>query len=259
MRADIKNIFIDMGITQVGVCDFAPFANRLFPVRNSVRLPECAGSVIVCLFPYKVQSAPPENLSRYAAVPDYHGIVMRYLETAAAKLSEKFTDYSFVPFTDNSPLPEVDAAVSARLGVKGKNGLLINQVYGSFVFIGEIVTDMPIDALPPITAECINCGMCLKFCPVGCEKERCLSALSQKKGRLSEKEAAILCENKILWGCDICAEVCPMNKGKKTTDIPEFIEGYRNSYSPGEDPQGRAYMWRGTAPIKRNFDLINGG
>ena len=139
----------------------------------------------------------------------------------------------------------------------GKNGLLITENYGSYVFIGEIVTDLEME-LPPIEIKhCNNCGICKTHCPVGLEKSNCLSKLSQKKGELDEESAVLLKKHKIIWGCDICAEACPLNKGTKKTYINEFIEGYRDCYICGEDIKGRAFEWRGEKTVKRNFDLIN--
>lgn len=252
----IRDIFKESGITEVGFCDFAPFSEKLLPCAAVKRIPEKSQSVIVCLFPYKVKETPPEKLSRYAAVPDYHDVGAKILTAVTEKLKQKYPDNNFEIFLDNSPLPEVAVAMRSGLGVKGKNGLLINENYGSFVFIGEIITDLKIDCTPHPQRECINCGKCITACPVDCDKSKCLSDLSQKKGELTEEERKILKENNILWGCDVCAEVCPMNKDKKFTNIKEFILGYRDSYTPDEDPSGRPYAWRGEKPIKRNFNNL---
>ena len=98
------------------------------------------------------------NLSRYAAVGDYHEIVPQYLKRAVSALEQAFPEEAFVPFTDNSPIPEVRAAALAGLGRIGQNGLLIHERYGSWVFIGEIVTTLPIDAPPHQIRPCIGCG-----------------------------------------------------------------------------------------------------
>lgn len=252
----IRNIFNESGISEVGFCDFAPFSDKLLPCAAAKRIPENAQSVIVCLLPYKVKQTPPKNLSRYAAVPDYHGIGAKILTAATEKLKQKYTDNNFEIFLDNSPLPEVSVAVRAGLGVVGKNGLLINEKYGSFVFIGEIITDLKINCTPHPQRECINCGKCIIACPVGCDKSRCLSDISQKKGELTEAEKKHLKGHNILWGCDICAEVCPMNKNKELTNIKDFILGYRDTYTPDEDATDRPYNWRGKKTIKRNFDNL---
>ena len=118
-----------------------------------------------------------------------------------------FPENSFSAFVDNSPIPEVKTAALAGLGVVGENGLLITEEFGSWVFIGEIVTDLFIECEEREIKSCIKCGKCKKVCPA---KNECLSAVSQKKGELSSEEERLLKENNIVWGCDICQEVCPL-------------------------------------------------
>ncbi len=252
MKEKIEKIFADCDIPQVGFCDFEAISAHLLSCRAMLRLPQNAKTAIMCVFPYKVNDAPPENISRYAAVPDYHAVCGKKLEKVAEKLSLEFAGFKFEPFIDNSPIPEVSTAAFAGLGVKGKNGLLITKKWGSFVFIGEIVTDLEI-ACTDKSAECENCGRCIDACP---KREICLSNLSQKKGELSAEQSEILRRNNIVWGCDICAEICPKNKNAQKTEIPEFIEGYRDRYTPGEDIQGRAYAWRGEKTVRRNAENL---
>lgn len=240
---------------ELGVCAFSEVAEHLLPCRNILKIPKKAQSVILFVFPYKVKEEPPKNISRYAAVPDYHEICGNILKKHTDILKKAFPDNEFEWFIDNSPIPEVEAAVLAGLGVKGKNGLLITKKYGSFVFIGEIVTDLEVESTS-LTNNCIGCDVCQKACPVGLSKEKCLSSLSQKKGELNAEESMLLKNSGCVWGCDICSSVCPMNKGAEFTYIKEFVDGYRDSYIVGEDISGRAYAWRGEKVIKRNFDII---
>lgn len=239
----------------VGVCSFSEVQDKLISCRNKEKLPENAKSVILFLFPYKVKQEKPKNICRYASVADYHTICDNILQGYVKILKNEHNEHNFVPFVDNSPIPEVYAASVAGLGDVGKNGLLINKDYGSYVFIGEIVTDLEIEA-NSFYSECIDCGACKKACPVGLDKQKCLSAVSQKKGELSKEEADLLKNSGCVWGCDICAEVCPMNKDKKTTNIEEFIGSYRNGYTLSEDITDRAYAWRGEKVIKRNYEII---
>ena len=208
--------------------------------------------MIVAAFPYKVKELPPKNISRYAAVCDYHEVVKLYLGKAAENLKKMFPENSFEAFCDNSPINERLAAAKAGLGVLGKNGLLITKEYGSFVFLGEIVCDIQTNAPIHEITYCNMCSLCEKNCPVSLNKDMCLSHLSQKKN-LNKTELEILKENKILWGCDICAENCPYNKDAKITYIKEFLSSYRDEFSLGEDYTFRAYTWRGEEAIKRNY------
>lgn len=235
MTEKIKAIINKAGIKDVGFCKFKRVEEHLLDCRAKMRLPNNAKSVIVCLFPYKVYETPPKNISRYAAVPDYHRICGEYLKAICDELKNQIDKYRFESFIDNSPIPEVYTAAAAGLGVVGQNGLLITEKYGSFVFIGEIVTDLELDIPLTEIKHCPDCGQCRKVCPKYKEGCICLSKLSQKKGELQQKEAELLKKYRIIWGCDICADICPLNKNAKTTYIKEFINGYKDGFNIGED------------------------
>lgn len=253
----IKKVLENCGIYEWSVCSFLEVHDKLLPCRAAERLPKNAKSIIIMAFPYKVEDEKPKNISRYAAVPDYHVVVGNMLRNAAEKLKALFPENDFQPFTDNSPIPEVLAANRAGLGAAGKNGLLIHKKYGSFVFLGEIVTDLYIKPAPG-GEKCLECGRCSKACSSITDKSTCLSAVSQRKGELTTGETALLRQRGSCWGCDLCSELCPMNASAENTYIKEFIEGYRSSFSKEEDREGRAYNWRGKQVIDRNFDIING-
>ena len=255
MKGQINKILAENGVFEWAVCDFSAVALKLLPCRAAERLPEGAKSIIMIAFPYKVEDAAPKNISRYAAVPDYHDVVGEMLKNAAASLSRNFPQNKFAPFADNSPIPEVFAANVAGLGYLGRNGLLIHKKYGSFVFLGEIVTDL--ELIPDSGGEnCLDCGRCISACSSVPNKETCLSAVTQRKGELSGDEIARIRSGGSCWGCDLCSEVCPMNEKAEETYIKEFTLGYRNSFSPTEDREGRAYNWRGKAVIERNYKII---
>lgn len=240
-----------------GVLSFLDVEKELFECRNKNKIPQNAKSILFFVFPYKVKEEKPKNICRYASVCDYHTAVGGILESISKELKNKFPDFSFVPFVDNSPINEVKFAASSGLGVIGKNGLLITKEYGSFVFIGEIVTDLLITPTKTEIKGCLNCFKCKENCPVGLDKEKCLSKITQKKGELTQEEEELIRKSGCIWGCDICSDVCPMNKGAKTTDIKEFTESYKNEYIFGEDITDRAFMWRGEKVIKRNYKIIN--
>ncbi len=254
MKAKILNILNQTNIKEVGFCDFECVADRLLDCRAKERLPKNTKTVIICAFPYKVKDTPPQLLSRYAALPDYHTVVGNMLKVACNALKKEHPQNEFESFCDNSPIPEVLAAATAGLGVKGDNGLLITKKYGSYVFLGEIVTDLFIEDENKYS-ECDHCGKCKNVCPVALDKQNCLSNLSQQK-KLTDCELEILKQNNILWGCDICANACPHNTNAENTDIAEFLNGYRDTYSPEEDPTDRPYIWRGAEAIRRNYNNL---
>ena len=251
----VERIFAQLGIKEVGFCAFDTVREHLLDCRAKARLPENAKSIILCLFPYKVKDEPPKNISRYAAVPDYHTVCGEILQKAQTALEARFAENHFVRFLDNSPIPEVYAAACSGLGVLGENGLLIHERYGSWCFIGEIVTDLPL-ACRNEPKPCLRCGKCMTVCP---KKEgiECLSAVSQQKKPLTKQQAASLKKHGVVWGCDLCAEVCPMNSHTEKTDIEAFIQGYRDHYETGETVSGRAYAWRGEAVVQRNAKLLS--
>ena len=230
---------------------------------ESIEKPTCTrldknglNSAIMFVFPYKVTKNPPKNLSRYSAVDDYHNIILPKLNAICQELKKAFSQNTFAAYCDYSPILEVKAASKAGLGVIGKNGLLITKEYGSFVFIGEILCDLNFkNNADDLTAFCLNCGACINACPVGLNKENCLSALTQKKGELTEKEANSI-KKATLFGCDICQNVCPMNQKAQNTYINEFLESYRDEYKPSEDSTNRPYSWRPRAVIDRNYKIF---
>lgn len=252
-----------LGIPDAGAVSFSGCL-PLLPCRAAERLPEKAQTVIACVFPYYIADDGPRNISRYAAVPDYHRVAGDILERACAELSALYP-YSFVSFADNSPIREVDAALRAGLGVLGKNSLLIHPRYGSWVFLGAIVTDMELDVAEHRKGRCIGCGACIRACPAGCigaqgvDSGRCLSHITQKKGELTAEEEDLVRKGGLLWGCDICQQVCPMNRDVPETPIAAFRED-RKAFLTADDltraVRFRSYGFRGPGPLRRNYALV---
>ena len=264
-RETIRQILMETGCPLHGVCPFPPFQEYLLSCRAAKRLPPDAASIIMIAFPYRLTTDPNRNLSYYACVPDYHHTAGALLRTAADQLSTQFPLHRFEPFVDNSPIPEVAAAVQAGLGMRGRNGLLIHPVYGSYVFLGEIVTDLPVEYDVPVSTSCCGCGACIKQCPGDAlhhgqlDEAKCLSAISQKKGELSEEEQALLRQNGLAWGCDKCQEVCPHNRQVSFAPVSPVTEGflsYISSPENGADGMTRAWEWRGRKVIERNLKLF---
>lgn len=243
-----------------GVCDFNEIKNGLLNVKSKKHLPENAKSVIVFAFPYNVKNEKPKNISRYSAVADYHTVVKGFLKNIILEAEKKYPENTFVPFCDSSPIPEVTAGVKAGLGKRGKNGLLITEKYGSYIFLGEIVTDLKLPAEQKAERSCSNCGLCKKHCPqnsIDRQKQiYCLSAITQKKGDLTNSEILALKKGKSAWGCDICQEICPENKGKTLSEIKDFISSYRAEFKSGDEIENRAFAWRGKQVIERNLQIL---
>ena len=245
-----------------GACDFKAIG-ELINCRAKSRIPENPKSVIAYLFPYYLgeDAYNNSNISKYAVPADYHIIAGAYLNKIAEALKEQFPHSKFEWFCDNSPVREVEAAVLCGLGVKGRNGLLINEKYGSFCFIGEIITDLEIPCSNPEDRTCLSCGLCEKKCPANAlsgyevDISKCLSNITQKKGELATEEQELIQKTGCIWGCDICQNVCPMNKNIEITPIEEFINTACCQYNIGDNIEDRAFNWRGEAVVKRNFEI----
>ena len=249
---------------EYGIISFDLVKDDLIECRAKERIPENAKSVITVLFPYNLgeEVYKDRNISRYSVPPDYHGICMDYLLKFSEEFKKDYLSEQFECFCDNSPIKEVKAANLCGLGAVGKNGLLINEKFGSYVFIGEIVTTAELKKTEKKIISCINCGKCVSACPTGSLKlngdmnETCLSALTQKKGTLAETTKLLMKKSGIIWGCDICQEVCPMNKAAKLTDIGEFKVNLVLNISASEPLDNRAFGWRGRKVIERNSDVL---
>ena len=264
MESNIKNI-MDSVSPAWSVCDASVLQGGILPCNGSTNIPEGATSILVALFPYylgedKYYNA---NISRYAVVRDYHDIVLNRLNLAIKQLQQEYPTESFAAFVDNSPVPEVKAAANAGLGVVGENNLLINPAYGSWVFIGEIVTTLKIEAYKKVGIHnCRGCGKCVAACPthelgrLKYDKTKCLSLITQNKGELTAEQASIMKASGCAWGCDVCQVVCPMNNSAEITPIEEFKEDIRLIVRIGDDITGRAYAWRGRAVIERNLKIL---
>lgn len=229
-------------------------------------------SAIVCLFPYYVEHKDPSNLSRYTWATDYHLVINEYLKKLIEKLQIMNTDAQFSIHCDTSPLADRYMAYLAGLGFYGKNNCFISPKWGSYVVIGTILTTLELEPNTPLTQSCMGCNRCITACLGQClghdefKFDTCKSYLTQKKGELTSEEEHIIAKTPLVFGCDVCQEVCPHNKDIPTTPIPEFqsVEPYidrdeldsltnkefKAKYGP------RAFSWRGKKILMRNQEII---
>ena len=229
-------------------------------------------SAIVCLFPYYVEHKDPSNLSRYTWAKDYHLVINEYLKKLIEKLQIMNTDAQFSIHCDTSPLADRYMAYLAGLGFYGKNNCFISPKWGSYVVIGTILTTLELDPDTPLTQSCMGCNRCITACLGQClghdefKFDTCKSYLTQKKGELTSEEEHIIAKTPLVFGCDVCQEVCPHNKDIPTTPIPEFqsVEPYidideLDSLTNKEFKAKyghRAFSWRGKKILIRNQKII---
>lgn len=273
LPAGLHASFAASGAAAWGGLPFSALLPHMAPaaVEKARALCPGAASVLVAAYPYYA-GPRPGNLSLYARGEDYHRVLVRRLKTVCNYLSNQYGAYRFLPASDSSPLPEREAAWGAGLGLRGEHGLLILPPYGSYVFLGTVLTDAPLDLPPaPPAPPCEGCGACRASCPTGAlgdqlDGARCLSHLTQKKGELSEEEERLLAAHNLIWGCDSCQRACPHNRGAVLTPLAEFREELVDNLTP-EQLEGltnrtfqaaygaRAFAWRGPAVLRRNLAL----
>ena len=231
-------------------------------------------SIIVCAFPYYIGEFKESNISKYCYGEDYHIVVKEMLQQICDYLSMNIENFEYKVFADNGPLVDRYLAYISGIGYFGINNNIITDKYGSYVFIGYIMTNYEFTPDSPLDKTCIKCGKCVKYCPGNAllgnyemNPKRCLSYITQKKGELEIEEEAILKKHKKVFGCDICQEVCPHNKNIMTTNIDRFKNDIITKIDKDEIDNisnkefkrrygNRAFSWRGKNIIKRNLDLV---
>lgn len=196
-------------------------------VNPFLQMPE-AKTIISIAFPYYFGKNVKNDIyfSIYTLGRDYHSVISEYLRKICG-IIEKM-GYKSKYFTDNNPLPERYIAKESGMGIIGKNSMFITKKYGSYVFLGEIITDMPVEDYdkPEDTGNmlCSNCDRCTIACPGGSIKAgnhgSCLSYITQKK-EIEDIWFSKL--NGRIFGCDTCQEVCPYNKKAEFSKLESFM------------------------------------
>lgn len=200
---------------------------------------------------------------------DYHTILKDKLRQLEEFIYEKVPDARCKSMVDTGEL--VDRAVAERAGIgwSGKNCSIITPEFGSYVYLGEMITNLPFEPDEPIEDQCGTCTKCLDACPTGAlvqggqlNAQRCIAFLTQTKGALPEEFREKLGNR--LYGCDTCQTICPKNKGMnfhfhdEMEPDPEIAKPrltpllsisnreFKEQYGPISG------SWRGKKPIQRN-------
>jgi epoxyqueuosine reductase len=216
-------------------------------------------SVIVCALnynsdqPYSTEiesesvEVPRGWISRYAWGDDYHEVMWEKLNLLAEQMRAHFTgEFELRAYADTGPVHERSAAKYAGLGWLAKNTLLINQQLGSWLFLGIIVTSLPLAPTlgvleAPPTDRCGTCRRCIDACPTGAivepyvlDARRCISYLTiELRGAIPEELREGM--GRHVFGCDICQDVCPWNGKAPRTELQEFQpRKFRLSSGDGE-------------------------
>ena len=167
-------------------------------------------------------------LSRYALGRDYHRMLRSRLQRLVDRISEAAGEFRHRVFTDSAPVLEVALAAKSGLGWRGKHTLLLTREAGSFFFLGEIYTDLPLPVDAPASEHCGTCHACIDVCPTHAivapyelDARRCISYLTiELKGSIPEALRPLI-GNRV-YGCDDCQLACPWNKFARPSTDDDF-------------------------------------
>ena len=169
-------------------------------------------------------------ISRYALGRDYHKVLRKRLQTLATRIEQRIGPFGYRVFTDSAPVLEKPLARNAGLGWIGKHTNLIHRSAGSWFFLGEIYTDLPLPTTRPTPdSHCGRCTACIDACPTGAitapyqlDARRCISYLTIELREAIPEPLRPLIGNRI-YGCDDCQLVCPWNRFARPTPEVDFL------------------------------------
>ena len=167
-------------------------------------------------------------ISRYALGRDYHKLIRKRLQQLARRIEAETGPFGYRVFTDSAPVLEKPLAEKAGLGWIGKHGILLNRRAGSWFFLGEIYTDLPLPIDSQETSHCGRCSACIDICPTQAivapfelDARRCISYLTIELPGSIPHELRPLIGNRI-YGCDDCQLICPWNRFARRSTEPDF-------------------------------------
>jgi epoxyqueuosine reductase len=210
------------GATRARPATLVPGTLRVITARMNYRPPAARASAAILDDPAKA------FISRYALGRDYHKVMRARLERLAARIRAAVGDFGYRVFTDSAPVLEVALAAKSGIGWQGKHTLLLTREAGSWFFLGEIYTDLPLPAGAPQTSHCGTCTACIDVCPTGAivapyelDARRCISYLTiELPGSIPEPLRPLI-GNRV-YGCDDCQLCCPWNRFAQDTGEDDF-------------------------------------
>jgi len=210
------------GVTRARPGALIPGTVRVITARLNYRPPAARPSDEILGDPTKA------FVARYALGRDYHKVLRRKLQRLAARIHEAIGDFGYRVFTDSAPVLEVALAAKSGIGWQGKHTLLLTREAGSWFFLGEIYTDLPLPVTPPQSSHCGSCSACIDVCPTGAivapyelDARRCISYLTiELRGSIPEALRPLI-GNRV-YGCDDCQLCCPWNRFAQDADEADF-------------------------------------
>jgi epoxyqueuosine reductase len=215
------------GIKRTRPAELVPNTLRVISVRLDYLPPNAADSEGI------LQNSEKAFISRYALGRDYHKVLRNKLQKLCEKIQAELpkfdnNNFEYRAFTDSAPVLEVALAEKAGLGWRGKHTLLINKERGSWFFLGEIYTNLPLAIDTPATNHCGTCSSCMEVCPTQAitapyevDARRCISYLTIELKDSIPLELRPLIGNRV-YGCDDCQLFCPWNKFAEITKETDF-------------------------------------
>jgi epoxyqueuosine reductase len=250
---------------------------RVTPVKL---LPQASSIISIALaYPSKMKNAPKSTredrrgiFCRASWGQDYHTVLRDRLSKLEAFLKEKVPDIQVKSMVDTGELSDRAVAERAGIGWSGKNCSIITPEFGSYVYLGEIITNFPFPPDTPMEDQCGSCTKCLDICPTGAlvqggqlDSSKCIAFLTQTKGFLPDEYRTKI-GNRI-YGCDTCQTICPVNKGKDFhfhAEMEPDPEIAKPKLKPLLTISNREFKekfgpisgsWRGKKPLQRNAIL----
>ncbi|MFC6332829.1 tRNA epoxyqueuosine(34) reductase QueG [Paenibacillus septentrionalis] len=304
LKEDMKQAAKDLGIDAIGVASPDPFVTlkeRLIRHRELGResgfepkdldrrtdpslLFDRPKSIIAIAVAYssKLENAPKSEegarrgiFARASWGNDYHHVLRDRLSKLENWLRERVPDLRAESMVDTGELSDRAVAERAGIGFSAKNCSIINPELGSWIYLGEMITNLPLEPDEQVTEQCGSCTKCIDACPTGAlvgpgelDAQKCVSFLTQTKTLLSDEYMRKIGNR--LYGCDTCQIVCPINRGKNWTqhdDLqpdpelakPLLIPLLSLSNKQFKEQFGHVSgAWRGKKPIQRNAVIALG-
>ncbi len=210
------------GMTRARPAELVPGTVSVISVRMDYLDPAAADAEVVLAQPDLAY------VSRYALGRDYHKVLRNRLQALADRIAAVVGPFGHRVFTDSAPVLEVELATRAGLGWRGKHTLLLDREAGSFFFLGEIYTDLPLPPDAPVSAHCGSCTRCIDVCPTQAivapyrlDARRCISYLTIEHDGDIPEELRPLMGNRV-YGCDDCQLACPWNRYARPAGVPDF-------------------------------------
>ncbi|WP_071396084.1 tRNA epoxyqueuosine(34) reductase QueG [Bacillus tuaregi] len=290
-----------IGIDKIGFAAASPFdelKNRLIRQRElnyqsgfeepdiekridpSLILPGAKSIIAIAVaYPSKMKDRPVSKegerrgiFARASWGLDYHIVLRKRLEKLEAFIRERLPEAELKSMVDTGELSDRAVAERAGIGWSGKNCGILTPEFGSYVYLGEMITSIPFEPDIPLEDQCGTCRKCLDACPTGAlvaggqiNAQRCISFLTQTKGAIPEEYREKIGNR--LYGCDSCQTACPVNKGRDF-HFHEEVEPEPDIAKPLLKPllglSNRQFKenfghisgaWRGKNPIQRNAVL----